>query len=139
MSRKARIGNDNLVHEILNSGSNPFPPFHPELNWVDCPSGNVGDGYTGTAFISPPDSTSDFNGAAWVSNPTKAAQVTQTTSDALDKQAAQADTVIQFLLTHTPAECSAFVGTNVTNLATAVNMLQKFSIALCVLAKSNLR
>lgn len=52
---------------------------------------------------------------------------------------AKTDAVIQYLITHTPAECSAYVAANVTNLATAVNMLQKFAIALCVLSKDKFR
>lgn len=55
-----------------------------------------------------------------------------------DKQQAdlaKADAVIQYLVSHTPAECEAYVQANVTNLATAKDMLGKFAMALCVLSK----
>ena len=52
---------------------------------------------------------------------------------------AKADAVIQYLVSHTPAECSAYVATNVTNLATAVSLLQKIAMALCVLSKDKLK
>ncbi len=53
--------------------------------------------------------------------------------------ATKADAVIQYLVTHTPQECAAYVGQNVTNLATAVTMLQKFAMALCVLSKERFK
>jgi hypothetical protein len=52
--------------------------------------------------------------------------------------AVKADATVQFILTHTGAEVSAFIGTNVTNLATAVNMLQKMGLVLSVLVKKEL-
>jgi hypothetical protein len=70
--------------------------------------------------------------------------------DTLDKQAtrqadlsakdyAKAQPVITYLVNHTPSECEAYVAANATNLATAVNMLQKFAVALCVLSKKEFR
>jgi hypothetical protein len=52
---------------------------------------------------------------------------------------AKADAVIQYLVSHTPAECAAYVASNVTNLATATALLQKFAMALCVLSKDKLK
>lgn len=48
--RKALII-DGRVREVLDSGNKPFPPFHPEMNWVECGAGvNVGDVYANGAF-----------------------------------------------------------------------------------------
>ncbi len=61
---------------------------------------------------------------------------------AADEQAridAKAEPVIQYLRDHTPAECAAYVAANVTNLATATNVLQKMAMALSVLAKKEFR
>lgn len=52
---------------------------------------------------------------------------------------AKADAAIQYLITHTPAECYAYVQTNVTNLATAVSFLGKIAMVLSVIAKERLR
>ena len=52
---------------------------------------------------------------------------------------AKADSVVQYLRDHTPAECEAYVQSNVTDLASARQLLKKFAVALCVLAKQNLR
>jgi hypothetical protein len=60
-------------------------------------------------------------------------------ADDAAKTEAKLDPVVQYLVTHTPTECSAYVATNVTNLATAVSLLQKFAIALCVLSKKEFR
>jgi hypothetical protein len=60
-------------------------------------------------------------------------------SDDAAKQASKAEAVIQYLVTHTPAECDAYVHANVTNLATAVNLLGKMAMALSVLARAELR
>ena len=51
------------------------------------------------------------------------------------KAIAKADNVIQYLVNHTPDECASYVAANVTNLATAVNLLQKMAMALSVLCK----
>lgn len=67
------------------------------------------------------------------------AQVALNQADLLAATNAKADSVIQYLVNHTPAECSAYVVTNVTNLATAVSLLQKMAMALCVLSKEKLR
>ena len=57
----------------------------------------------------------------------------------LELNTTKADAVIQYLITHTPAECAAYVQTNVTNLATAVSFLSKVAMALSILAKDKLR
>lgn len=61
------------------------------------------------------------------------------TADAAAAAVAKADGVVQYLCSHTPAECEAYVQANVTDLASARQMLKKFAVALCVLAKQNLR
>ena len=49
------------------------------------------------------------------------------------------EAAIVYLVTHTPAECAAYVEANVTNLAQAKVMLGKFAMALSVLARRELR
>lgn len=49
------------------------------------------------------------------------------------------DGVIQYLITHTPAECEDYVQANVTDLASAKQFLKKVAMALSVLARSELR
>lgn len=61
--------------------------------------------------------------------------------DVADEQAAtaaKADSVIQYLVTHTPAECAAYVNANVNNLADAKAFLGKVAMALSVLARQHL-
>lgn len=53
--------------------------------------------------------------------------------------AAKADAAIQYLITHTPAECAAYVQANVTNLATAVNFLGRVAMVLSIIAKDRLK
>lgn len=60
-------------------------------------------------------------------------------ADAEAKAEAKADNVVQYLRDHTPAACADYVHTNVTDLASARNMLKKFAMVLSVLAKQNLR
>lgn len=52
--------------------------------------------------------------------------------------AAKADVAIQYLVTHTPAECYAYVQANVTNLATAVNFIGKIAMVLSIIAKNRM-
>ena len=52
------------------------------------------------------------------------------------KTAAQGDAVIQYLMNHTPAQCAAYVQTNVVDLPSAVSLLSKVAVALCVLSKA---
>ena len=63
----------------------------------------------------------------------------QSVADASAVTVVKANAVITYLVTHTPAECAAKVQTDVTNLATAKDMLAHFAQALCVLAKDRLR
>ena len=86
------------------------------------------------------------HGSQWVPHvvtPTEAAEQAafeaQQADDAAAKQASKAEAVIQYLVTHTPAECDAYVHANVTNLATAVNLLGKMAMALCVLSRKEFR
>lgn len=69
----------------------------------------------------------------------KAALDAQQLDDAQARASAKTEAVIQYLVTHTPAECDAYVHANVTNLATAVNLLGKMAMALCVLSKREFR
>jgi hypothetical protein len=55
------------------------------------------------------------------------------------KAAMQADVVLAYLASHTPAECAAYVQANVTNLATAVSMLSKMVMVLSIIAKERLQ
>jgi hypothetical protein len=60
-------------------------------------------------------------------------------ADADAKAAAKADSIVQYLRDHTPAECEAYVQANVTDLASARALMKKFAVVLCVLAKQSLR
>ena len=86
---------------------------------------------SGYSYVVVPDSPAEI--AA------RAAQDAQDAADQAAKQATYSDNVIQYLVNHTPAECSAYVAANVTNLASAVSLLQKFAMALSVLAKKEFR
>lgn len=60
----------------------------------------------------------------------------------LDNEAisvAKLDPVIIYLATHTPDECASYIQANVTSMATAIPILKKFAIALCVLVRDKLR
>jgi hypothetical protein len=59
--------------------------------------------------------------------------------DEAAKNVAIVNPVIQYLVSHTPAECIEKVNTDVTDLASAKIMLGHFAVALCVLAKEKLR
>lgn len=67
------------------------------------------------------------------------AAAAQAAADAEAKAEAKTDNVIQYLRDHTPAECEAYVQAQVTDLASARQMLKKFAVALCVLVKQSLR
>lgn len=67
------------------------------------------------------------------------AAIAQAQTDTAAIVAVKADTVIQYLRDHTPAECEAYVQAQVTDLASARQLMKKFAVALCVLAKGNLR
>ena len=57
MTIKARI-EDDIVVEIFDSGEAVFPPFHPTLIWVDCPSETqIGWSYSNSNFAPPPADT----------------------------------------------------------------------------------
>lgn len=68
-----------------------------------------------------------------------AAAAAQAAADAEAKAAAKADATVQFFIDHTPAECAAKVIADVIDLATARQMLSRMAMALCVLAKRELR
>lgn len=60
-------------------------------------------------------------------------------ADAAADTVAKANPVINYLVNHTPAECISKVNTDVVDLATAKTMLGNFAVALCVLARNQLR
>jgi hypothetical protein len=86
------------------------------------------------------------DGHSWIPHVVTAAEIAakeafaaQESADNAAKQSAKADSVIQYLVGHTPVECDAYVKANVTNLTTAVSILGKVAMALSVLARSDLR
>lgn len=68
-----------------------------------------------------------------------AAFAAQFASDTDALNIAKADTVVKYLVNHTPAEISTYVQTSVTSLATAKDLLAKLAVAVSVLAKDRLR
>lgn len=71
-----------------------------------------------------------------------AAVLAQQAQDAADEAArveAKADTIIKYLVSHTPAQIVAKVNADVTNLATAKTYIAKLAVAVCVLARKGLR
>lgn len=100
--------------------------------WID-KNGIIygGEAQTGDRALTPQEL------AAW-----QASQAALVTAQAADEQAktdAKTDPVIQYLRDHTPAECAAYVQTNVTSLATAKDVLAKMAMALSVLCKKEFR
>ena len=79
---------------------------------------------------------------AYLASPEYAAHLAKQATAAEDAAAvsqAKLNATIQYLATHTPAECAAKVQAEVTNLATAKDMLAHFAQALCVLVRRELR
>ena len=68
-----------------------------------------------------------------------AAKEAQAAADEESRATAKADNVIQYIVTHTPAECAAYVNANVNNLDDAKAFLGKVAMALSVLARRELR
>lgn len=85
-----------------------------------------------------PTITTHFNNGAARAAAIAAAEA-QKVADEAARIVAKADTVVQYLRDHTPAECEAYVQTNVTDLASARALMKKFAVALCVLSKQSLR
>jgi hypothetical protein len=83
--------------------------------------------------------TAQVKPAAPAPTPEEIALAAQIAADNNAALSAKANAVIQYLTTHTPAECDAYVQANVTTLAQAKTMLGNFAIALCVLTKITLR
>jgi hypothetical protein len=125
--RKARIENGKVA-EILDLS--PFPPFAPELEWVECDVVvTVGDSFDGAAFLPPsPEELAAI-----------AAQQAQAIADQLATDSAKADSTIRYFVSHTPAECYAKVQTDVVDLASAKVMLGRLAMAVSVLARNELR
>lgn len=63
----------------------------------------------------------------------------QAAADVIAANSAKSDNVIQYLVTHTPAECAQYVQDNVTDLASAKAFLKKVAMALSVLGRRELR
>jgi len=55
------------------------------------------------------------------------------------QQQARADAVINYLVTHTPAEINNYIQANVTDLASAKKVLAKLAVAVSVIARNELR
>ena len=70
--------------------------------------------------------------------PAEAAARAELAARATMRDALKADSTIQFLRTHTPAECEAWVAANVTDLATAKNVLGKLAMVVAYLARERL-
>lgn len=75
----------------------------------------------------------------YVKSTEEIAYKSQQLADSRARDSAKTETVIQYLINHTPAECDAYIHTKVTDLATATNILGKMAMALCVLSKDKLR
>lgn len=69
----------------------------------------------------------------------KAAQRALQIDELAARESAKTDLVVRYLRDHTPAECVSYVQTNVTDLASAKDLLKKYAVILCVLAKQNFR
>jgi hypothetical protein len=69
----------------------------------------------------------------------KQAAQAQAAQDTADTDAAKADATIQYLISHTPAQCYQKVQTDVTDLASAKVMLGRMAMALSVLGRNTLR
>lgn len=54
------------------------------------------------------------------------------------RNALRADSVVHYLRTHTPAECAAYVNSNVTDLASAKNVLSKLAMICAYLARERM-
>lgn len=55
------------------------------------------------------------------------------------RKALHADSVVQYLRTHTPAEVASYVAANVTDLASARNVLAKLAMIVAYLARERLQ
>lgn len=90
-----------------------------------------------------PSQNHDWNGTAWVLNAARKAAADALAAQQVDDEAAKntvkLNPVVQYLVNHTPAECSAKANKDVTDLASAKIMFGHFAEALCVLAKDKLR
>lgn len=126
MKKFARIRNG-VVENISEAESVEFSFGGVELDPVTDATIGVGDLYDGSVFSKRAKTQEQIDAEAHVA------------AEAQIKANARADLVIQYLATHTPAECEAYVAANVNNLTEAKNMLGKFAIALCVLSRREFR
>ena len=69
----------------------------------------------------------------------KAAQDALDLADANAKADAKADATIQYLVRHTPAEIATKLNTDITNLATAKEVIIRLAVAVSALARKELR
>jgi hypothetical protein len=85
----------------------------------------------GDAALLPQPSAADISAAA-----AAAALAAQDTADAL---AVKANNAVKTFVNMTPAQVDAYIAANVTNIATAVNMLQLLAKAVLILARNQYR
>ena len=69
----------------------------------------------------------------------KAAIAAQKAADAAAVTSTKADNTVQYLVTHTPAECYDWVQANVTNLAQAKEVLGRMAMVISAIARQQLR
>lgn len=88
---------------------------------------NVGDVWNGSVF------------SPYVPTPEEVAREALGVAYKAARQAAKADALITFLIEKTPAEVSARVLSDITDLASAKQVIAKLAVAISVLAKQGLR
>jgi hypothetical protein len=87
---------------------------------------NIGDVWDGNTF------------SPYVPTPEEVAAAAAAADALANKQSAKADAFVNFLATKSPAEVSARVQADVTDLASAKGVLTKLAIAVSVLARDQL-
>lgn len=74
----------------------------------------------------------------WNQEPATAEQIAERTkaaADAADKESVRVDSFVQNFVGMTPAQVSAYIDANVTNLASAKSVIDKLALMVLVLAK----
>jgi hypothetical protein len=133
---------DNAILRLANEGKDlaPEKPFY----WTACPeTTTLETKFDGTNFYDKPSPLHVWDGAAWVLDQAAKddydAKVAQQSADSEAKMEAKADAVINYLVTHTPAEINNYIQANVTDLASAKKVLAKLAVAVSVIARNELR
>lgn len=88
---------------------------------------NIGDVWDGNAF------------SPYVPTPEEQAAADLAAANLAARQAARADALIAFLIEKTPAEVAARINSDITDLASARQVIAKIAVAVSVLAKQGLR